>query len=107
VVVGRGVSVDPQSLSREELLALVVDQAVLIGQLRAEVAELRRRLDQNSSNSWRPPSSDSPYGRPTASETQVGLLTRCLSHKRGSAPHSGGRPAMGSWHSNSRASTCS
>jgi hypothetical protein len=42
VVVGRGVSVDPQSLSREELVALVVDQAVLIGQLRAEIAELRR-----------------------------------------------------------------
>jgi hypothetical protein len=32
-------SVDPQSLSREELLALVADQAVLIGQLRAETAD--------------------------------------------------------------------
>jgi transposase len=51
-------------LSREELLALVADQAALIDQLRAEVVELRRRLDLNSSNSSRPPSSDGPYGRP-------------------------------------------
>ena len=34
-------------------------------QLRAEIAELRRRLGQDSSNSSRPPSSDGPYGRPT------------------------------------------
>jgi transposase len=59
------VPVDPQLLQREELLALAADQAVLIEQLRAEIAELRRRLGQDSSNSSRPPSSDSPYGRPT------------------------------------------
>jgi transposase len=44
--------------SREELEALVVEQAVLITELRAEVAELKRRLGQNSRNSSRPPSSD-------------------------------------------------
>jgi transposase len=58
------VPVNPELLSREELLTLVADQAALIEQLRAEVAELWRRLDQNSSNSSRPPSSDGPYGRP-------------------------------------------
>jgi transposase len=51
-------------LSREELLTLVADQAALIEQLRAEIVELRRRSDQNSSNSSRPPSSDSPYDKP-------------------------------------------
>ena len=70
--------VDPQWLSREELVALVVEQGAaiqrlevalterdaLVGVLRGEVAELRRRLGQDSSNSSRPPSFDSPYGRP-------------------------------------------
>jgi hypothetical protein len=37
---------------------------VLVDQLPGEVAELRRRLDQDSSNSSRPPSSGNPYGRP-------------------------------------------
>ena len=45
-------------LSREELEALVGEQAALIVELRAEVAELRARLSANSRNSSRPPSSD-------------------------------------------------
>jgi transposase len=45
-------------LSREDLEALVVEQAALIVELRGEVAELKRRLAQNSRNSLRPPSSD-------------------------------------------------
>ena len=51
--------------SYEQLAALVVEQAAVIDQLRgrvaeldAEVAELGRRLAQNSRNSSRPPSSD-------------------------------------------------
>jgi hypothetical protein len=36
----------------------------VIAQLRAEVAELKRQLGQNSSNSSRPPSSDSPFAKP-------------------------------------------
>lgn len=54
-------------MSREELLALVSAQARTIealtarlAVLEAENAELRRRLDQNSRNSSRPPSSDGP-----------------------------------------------
>ena len=71
-------SVDQRSWSRDELLVAlvrqdelierlqtaVVQRDVLVEQLHSEVAELRRRLDQNSSNSSRPPSSDNPYGRP-------------------------------------------
>lgn len=39
-------------------------QAEQIAQLRAEVAELRRQLGQNSRNSSKPPSSDSPFAKP-------------------------------------------
>lgn len=42
----------------EDLAALVVEQAEKINQLEAEVADLKRRLAQNSRNSSRPPSSD-------------------------------------------------
>jgi transposase len=64
--------------SYDELADLVVAQARLIEQLGAEVAqlradnqslraenaELRRRLGMNSSNSSKPPSSDSPFVKP-------------------------------------------
>jgi transposase len=57
--------------SYEELAALVVEQARVIEELRAEVArlsaenaELRRRLGMNSTNSSKPPSSDSPFIKP-------------------------------------------
>ena len=48
----------PDSLSREELIALVQAQAAQIAVLLARVAELERRLGLNSSNSGKPPSSD-------------------------------------------------
>jgi len=51
-------------LSYEELVALVVRQADRIEQLEAEVAELRRQVGQNSRNSSKPPSSDSPFIKP-------------------------------------------
>jgi transposase len=44
--------------SREELIALVVAQRAEIAALKAQVAELERRLGLNSSNSGKPPSSD-------------------------------------------------
>jgi transposase len=50
--------------SYDELAALVASQAAEIAALRAEVAELKRRLGQNSQNSSRPPSSDSPFVKP-------------------------------------------
>jgi transposase len=48
-----------ESASREEPLELVAAQAATIEALTARVAELERRLGQNSRNSSRPPSSDS------------------------------------------------
>ena len=55
----------------EDLAAVVVQQAELIERLQAEIAdvrvenaELKRRLGQNSRNSSRPPSSDSPFAKP-------------------------------------------
>jgi transposase len=50
--------------SYEDLAALVARQAEQIARLEAEVAELRRQLGQNSQNSSRPPSSDSPFVKP-------------------------------------------
>jgi transposase len=50
--------------SYEELAALVVRQADRIEQLEAVVAELRQQWGQNSRNSSKPPSSDSPFTKP-------------------------------------------
>lgn len=49
----------PQA-SYEELAGLVTAQASRIAELEVEVAELRRRLGMNSTNSSKPPSSDQP-----------------------------------------------
>jgi transposase len=67
--------------SYEELAALVVRQAERIDQLEAEVAELKRQLGQNSRNSSRPPSSDSPFTKPAP---------KSLRRKSGRKP--GGQP---------------
>jgi transposase len=48
----------PTEPSREELIALIAAQAVEIAALKAQIAELERRLGLNSSNSSKPPSSD-------------------------------------------------
>lgn len=61
---------DLEGMSREELLALARAQAVEIGQLKAEVGELRERLarverlvSRNSGNSGMPPASDDQPGK--------------------------------------------
>jgi hypothetical protein len=54
---------DPRP-SYQELAALVVAQVEQIARLQAEVVELRRQLGQNSRNSSKPPSSDSPFAKP-------------------------------------------
>jgi transposase len=62
--------VDPEALSRDELIALVRDQAVqLAGQaveverLRAELERIKRLISRNSGNSSMPPSTDDVPGR--------------------------------------------
>lgn len=49
---------EPQRPSYDELASLVAVQAARIAELEAELAELKRRLETNSSNSSKPPSSD-------------------------------------------------
>ena len=61
-----------EDASREELLALVVEQARMIEQLRAEVVELRRQLGRNSRNSSQPPSVDGPQVAPRRSRRGSG-----------------------------------
>jgi transposase len=63
--------------SYDELAALVVEQARVIEELRARVAalevenaELKRRLGMNSTNSSKPPSSDSPFTKPAPKSLQ-------------------------------------
>ena len=51
--------------SREELLALIEAQARTIERLQVEIAELKRRLGRNSSNSSQPPSTDGPAVSPS------------------------------------------
>jgi transposase len=74
--------------SYDELAALVAEQARVIAELRgrvaaleAENAELKRRLGMNSTNSSKPPSSDSPFTKPTPK-----------SLRRGSGRKPGGQP---------------
>ena len=78
--------------SYEEIEALVVSQATLIGELRgeitklrAEIDELRGRLGQNSRNSSKPPSSDG-YGKPAPKS-----LRRPSGRKPGGQPGHPGR----------------
>lgn len=52
------------SSSYEELAALVARQAERITELEQQVVELKRQLGQDSSNSSRPPSTDSPFAKP-------------------------------------------
>jgi transposase len=76
--------------SYEELAALVVGQAEQIARLEAEVAELRRQLGQNSRNSSKPPSSDSPFIKPAPKS-----LRRMSGRKPGGQPgHPGSTLAL-------------
>jgi hypothetical protein len=68
------VSADPRP-SYEDLVAenaglreMVGELSAVVTELRAEVAELRRQLGQNSRNSSKPPSSDSPFVKPAPAD---------------------------------------
>lgn len=56
--------VEPEALSRDELVAALVAALGRIEELTARVAELEARVRRDSSNSSRPPSSDGPYRKP-------------------------------------------
>ena len=71
--------------SYEELETLIASQGALIEELRAEVAELRGRLGQNSRNSSKPPSSDG-YEKPAPKS-----LRRPSGRKPGGQPGHPGR----------------
>jgi transposase len=76
-------------LSYAELEVLVAGQAARIAELEAVVAELRARLDQNSRNSSKPPSSDG-YAKPAANKK------RSLRRRSGRRP--GGQPGHRGHH---------
>lgn len=73
--------------SYAELQELVEAQAARIAELEALVAELRSRLDQNSRNSSRPPSSDG-YAKPTVDKNRS-LRRRSGRKPGGQAGHDG------------------
>ncbi|MFZ5852559.1 MAG: IS66 family transposase [Actinomycetota bacterium] len=80
---------DPRP-SCEELAALVARQAERIERLEAEVADVRRRLGQDSRNSSKPPSSDSPFVTPAPRS-----LRRKSGRRRGGQPgHPGSTLAL-------------
>ena len=70
--------------SYDELAALVAEQARVIAELRARVAaleaenaELKRRLGMDSTNSSKPPSSDSPFTKPAPKSLRRKTLIVC------------------------------
>jgi transposase len=83
--------------SYDELAALVAEQARVIAELRARVAaleaenaELKRRLGMDSTNSSKPPSSDSPFAKPAPKS-----LRRTSGRKPGGQPgHPGSTLAL-------------
>ena len=93
---------DPEELSREELIAVVRDQAVRLSdqsarlaeqavelkRLRAELEQIKRLISRNSGNSSMPPSSDDApgKGRPSGQAGRKGGTGR----KRGKQPGAAG-----------------
>jgi len=71
--------------SYAELEALVAEQAARIAELEALVAELRARLDQNSRNSSKPPSSDG-YAKEPAEKDKKRSLRRGRVASRAASP---------------------
>ena len=63
----------------EKQLASLRDEVATVDDLKAEIAELRERLGQNSSNSSKPPSSDPPSYKPSPRREPQG-------RKRGGQP---------------------
>nr|WTB34963.1 DUF6444 domain-containing protein [Streptomyces sp. NBC_00830] len=76
--------------SKEELKLLlaakdatIAAQGALIEELAARVEELERRLDKDSSNSSRPPSSDLPFAKPAPKRSSRTLSGKCRGKQDG------------------------
>lgn len=76
--------------SYEELEARAAAQDALIGELRAQIAELQRRLDESSRNSSRPPSSDG-LSKPSADSKKRSLRRSSGRRPGGQEGHEGAR----------------
>jgi transposase len=73
-----------------QLRAMMSELRVMVEELRAENAELKRQLGQDSRNSSKPPSSDSPFAKPAPKS-----LRRKSGRKPGGQPgHSGSTLAL-------------
>ncbi len=97
--------------SYAELEALVVSQAALIAELRAQVCELEAGLSGNSRNSSRPPSSDG-YAKPKVDRKKRSLRERSGRRQGGQEGHEGARldrvavPDEHVWHPPERCDGC-
>jgi len=76
--------------SRDELRALVASQAVLIAEMRTQIADLQQRLQASSRNSSRPPSSDG-LSKPPADPTKRSLRRSSGRKQGGQEGHEGAR----------------
>ena len=61
-----------EALDKGALVELVLALTAKVSELAAKVAELEAKLNQNSSNSSKPPSSDPPWMRPQTKRTKTG-----------------------------------
>ncbi|MGO9902267.1 MAG: IS66 family transposase [Solirubrobacteraceae bacterium] len=89
--VSSGVSVAEFERRLAERDALIARQAKRIGELEALVVELRERLDQNSRNSSKPPSSDGYAKEPAEKNKKRSLRRRSGRKPGGQAGHEGHR----------------
>ncbi len=85
--------VDPEALSRDELIAVVrdqaaqlADQAVELERLRAELEQIKRLISRNSGNSSMPPSTDDLPGRSGKRKPAAGKQPGGQKRGRGKQP---------------------
>jgi len=85
--------VDPEGLSRDELIAMVRDQAVRLAdqaveleRLRAELEQIKRLISRNSGNSSMPPSTDDLPGRTGKRKPAAGKQPSGQKRGRGKQP---------------------
>jgi hypothetical protein len=90
--------VDPEALSRDELIAVVrdqaaqlADQAVELQRLRSELEQIKRLISRNSGNSSMPPSTDDLPGRAGKRKPAAGQQPDGQKRRRGKQPGASGQ----------------